>query len=205
MTYNPAIHHRRSIRLKGYDYAQAGAYFITICCDNRLCRFGEIAVGAGLAPAPGTPNGQYGHPDLGHPQGDAPTCALNEYGQIAYDEWVKLPERFPGIELDAFQIMPNHMHGIIILNDVVGAGLAPALDSPNAPTNPTIGDVVGAYKSLVTNRCLEIYKTKNKMMGRLWQRNYYEHIIRTNQSYQHISQYIIDNPAKWNEDKFFTL
>ena len=170
---------------------------------------------------------------------------LNEYGNIAYNEWAKLPERFMNFELDVFQIMPNHMHGIIVLNDAIGAGFTPAqnrIDNTNAETEivsnnqqmppnqmeqpqigqplglplritgdgkragaspaPTVGDIVGAYKSLVANACLEIYKTKNETMGKLWQRNYHEHIIRNEQSYQTISDYIINNPAKWNTDKF---
>lgn len=186
--YNPNIHHRRSIRLKGYDYSQAGLYFITICCDNRVCRFGHIE------------NGE---------------MILNELGQMAFDEWCKLSERFPNFELDVFQIMPNHMHGIILLNDVtVGAGFTPA-QNDGQPQNaqsqngqpqgivPTVFDIVGAYKSLVTNGCLDIYKTKNETMGKLWQRNYHEHIIRDEQSYQRISEYIVNNPAKWAVDKFY--
>ena len=191
MKYNPQIHHRRSIRLKGYDYSQAGLYFITICCQDRECRFGKI-------------------------ENDA--MILNEYGQIAYYEWTKLAERFPNFELDVFQIMPNHMHGIILLNDV-GATLAVARDNTVAQNDaindgdiragaspaPTVGDIVGAYKSLVTNACLEIYKSKNELMGKLWQRNYHEHIIRDEQSYITISDYIINNPTKWAEDKFYTI
>lgn len=95
---NPYIHHRRSIRLKGYDYSQAGLYFITICCQDRICRFGHIE------------NGE---------------MILNAYGKIVYDEWAKLPERFPNFEMDVFQIMPNHMHGIILLNETVGATARP--------------------------------------------------------------------------------
>lgn len=189
--YNPNIHHRRSIRLKEYDYSQAGLYFITICCNERMHRFGKIE------------NGE---------------MVLNEFGNTAYNEWVKLTERFPHFELDVFQIMPNHMHGIILLNDIpaVGAGFTPAQindntngQSPNGQSpnrqpqrSPTVGDIVGAYKSLVANGCLEIYKQKNEMMGKLWQRNYYERIIRSQQSYQIISEYIINNPAKWADDKF---
>jgi REP element-mobilizing transposase RayT len=229
MNYDPHRHHRRSIRLKGYDYSQAGAYFITICCHDRICRFGEI-VGAGLAPAHLSP-ANIDDMIKGWPQGPAPTMHLNEYGQIAYDEWIKLPERFPHFELDVFQIMPNHMHGIIVLNDV-GAGLAPALLPPAqiddmiigrpqgpAPTPtanidethkgrpqgpaPTVGDIVGAYKSLVANGCLTIFKKNNEKMGKLWQRDYYEHIIRDDHSYHTISNYIINNPAKWRDDKFY--
>jgi len=135
--YNSTIHHRRSIRLKGYDYAQAGMYFVTICVQDKICRFGHI---------------------------ENDEMVLNEYGAIAYDEWIKLADRFHNFELDVFQIMPNHMHGIIFLNTVgSGAGASPA------PT--TIGDIVGAYKSLVANACLAIYKSKNEMMGKLWQQN----------------------------------
>ena len=194
MKYNPEIHKRKSIRLKGYDYSLAGLYFITICCDDRICRFGHI-VGEGLAPS---------------------QMILNEYGIIAYNEWGKLAERFQNFELDVFQIMPNHMHGIIVLNEHVGATLAVAPNNGVAPNNdaniwagaspaPTVSDIVGAYKSLVSNGCLEIYKSKNETMGKLWQRNYYEHIIRNEQSYQTISNYIINNPAKWQEDKFYAL
>lgn len=195
--YNPKIHHRRSIRLKGYEYSQAGAYFITICLQDRACLFGKIAYDEMI---------------------------LNDYGKIANDEWEKLPQRFPNFELDVFQIMPNHMHGIVVLIEPVGAGFTPAQNNNNratarvAPTK-TVGDIVGAYKSLVANECLKIFKLNWKMknpvgvnragaspaptMGKLWQRNYYEHIIRNEQSYQTISNYIINNPANWASDKFF--
>ena len=181
--YNPKIHHRRSIRLKGYDYSQAGMYFITICCQDMICRFGKIADGEMI---------------------------LNELGMIAYNEWLKLPERFPNFELDVFQIMPNHIHGIVALvgaplagapNDVgiqcTGAGASPA------PTAATVGDIIGAYKSLVSNNCLKIYKSKNEIMGKLLQRNYYEHIIRNEPSCKTISYYIINNPSNWKDDKFY--
>ncbi|MBI3193514.1 MAG: hypothetical protein HYZ34_03480 [Ignavibacteriae bacterium] len=217
MSFDSRIHHRRSIRLKGYDYSQAGAYFITICCQDRKWRFGKIVVGASLADAHNA-----------DAQNAEAQMELNEYGQIAYDEWTKLPERFSNFELDVFQIMPNHMHGIILLTDIVGAGFTPAqpvahpahpeqYEQPQkgqpqgiVPTvNATVGDIVGAYKSLVANGCLDIFKIKwagvnpAPYMGKLWQRNYHEHIIRNEQSYQTISNYIMNNPAKWNDDKYF--
>lgn len=188
--YNPNIHHRRSIRLKGYNYSQAGLYFITICCKNRICRFGNVVDGKMM---------------------------LNEFGIVAYNEWVKLSERFSNFELDVFQIMPNHMHGIILLNDISVAGFTPAQNDlytqndvkPNdnnrttARVAPTVSNIVGAYKSLVANGCLDIFKSQNETIGKLWQRNYYEHIIRNEQSYQTIAEYIINNPAKWADDKFY--
>ncbi len=222
--YNPNIHHRKSIRLKGYDYSQAGLYFITICCENREHRFGNITVGAGFTPAQ-NPDAQNTPAQKGQPQGVAPTMILNEFGTVAYNEWAKLPERFPNFELDVFQIMPNHMHGIIALNDVVGAGFTPPqndneqnnlgqpqglpLQIPDddiratARVAPTIGDIVGAYKSLVTNACIDICNSQNIRLGKLWQRNYYEHIIRDEKSYQTISNYIINNPQNWKGDKFY--
>jgi REP element-mobilizing transposase RayT len=184
MPYDSNQHHRRSLRLKGYDYSQEGLYFVTICCQNRLCRFGQIV------------NGE---------------MMLNEYGKIAYNEWLNLQKRYPNVTLDVFQIMPNHIHGIIAL-DTVGATLAVAPNNNSVAQNdkgagaspaPTIGNIVGAYKSLVMNTCLQMFKSQNKYMGKLWQRNYYEHIIRNNKSYQNIADYIIKNPAKWCEDKFF--
>jgi len=190
MKYNPQIHKRRSIRLKGYDYSQAGLYFITICCEDRICRFGKIENGKMI---------------------------LNDYGTIACNEWEKLPDRFVNFKLDVFQIMPNHMHGIIALKPE-GATLAVAKNDDNnqydgnvqhgntniagASPVPAVPDIVGAYKSLVANRCLKIYKSHNETMGKLWQRNYYERIIRNHQSYENISKYILNNPAKWQEDKF---
>jgi REP element-mobilizing transposase RayT len=191
--YNPKIHNRRSIRLKGYDYSKAGLYFITICCQDRICRFGEVK------------NGE---------------MILNELGIIAYNEWIKLTERFANFELDVFQIMPNHIHGIISLT-TVGSRLAldllyegqpqglPQPEPQGLPQqsvqqgNSSISDIVGAYKSIVTNGCLNIFKSKNEFMGKLWQRNYYEHIIRNEFAYQKISEYIINNPSKWHEDMFF--
>ena len=91
MKYNPLIHHRRSIRLRGYDYAKAGAYFITICCEDRVHRFGKISDNKMI---------------------------LNQSGTIAYNEWINLADRFSNFELDVFQVMPNHVHGIIVLSDI---------------------------------------------------------------------------------------
>jgi putative transposase len=195
--YDPKIHNRRSRRLKGYNYARAGLYFITIVCQNRIHRFGHID------------NGE---------------MILNDFGKVAHDEWVKLSDRFSSVELDAFQIMPDHMHGIINIvkatipgDNPVGATLAVAQEdddkgagSYRARVNlaltgvnpaPTVSDIIGAYKSLVANGCLKIYKSKNELMGKFWQRDYYEHIIRNEKAYQNISLYIENNPQKWMIDK----
>ena len=149
--------------------------------------------------------------------GSTPTqMKLNEYGQIACNQWQKIPERFANIELDVFVVMPNHIHGIIVIHDPVGAGFTPALVDvvPNAevgafnttnglPLRVTVGYIVGAYKSLVANECLKIYKSKNEFMGKLWQRNYYEHIIRDEKSFDTIQDYILNNPDRWESDQLY--
>ena len=211
--YNPNIHNRRSIRLKGYDYAQAGLYFITICCKDMKSLFGEIVGGK---------------------------MVLNKYGKIANDEWLKTPELRPNVELGEFVVMPNHIHGIIRLlgrgelhspdkhtilhspinetelhspNNRTGELHSPnnrtgELHSPNDRTGElhspprvqpnTIGAIIRGYKSSVTKQLnlLDIGCV-------VWQRNYHEHIIRNEKSYQNISKYIINNPAKWAEDRFY--
>jgi REP element-mobilizing transposase RayT len=191
MPYNSHIHHRRSVRLKGYDYSQEGLYFVTICCQDKICRFGKIVDGE---------------------------MVLNENGKIAYDEWIKLEERYLQAAFDVFQIMPNHIHGIIAINDV-GATLAVAplavtqngaiddnivfAERATARVAPTVGNIVGAYKSLVMTKCLELYKSKNEQMGKFWQRSYYEHIIRNEKACHHICDYILYNPIQWKDDNFY--
>ncbi len=200
MLYDPQLHHRRSIRLKGYDYAQSGLYFITICCQEKIHRFGEIVDEF----IPTSSNGNDHDFENSIPCNEVfqvtVQMKLNEFGIVAYNEWMKLPQRFPNLELDVFQIMPNHVHGIILLNEI------PSTKSNNNDEKipASISKIVGAHKSLVTNGCLELYKSQNITMGKFWQRNYYEHIIRNEKSYATISDYIVNNPAKWKEDKFYS-
>ena len=230
--YNPKIHHRRSIRLKGYDYSQAGLYFITICSQNRICRFGEIVV--------------VGVPLVGT-QTNTATMILNHAGKMVEDEWLALVDRFPNMVLHEYIIMPNHFHCILEIVGVplvgtqnVGAcsghpnvtgrpqGYAPTGSPRNdgetttgtpridaetttgsqnddgIPKNKTIGDMMDAFKSITTVEYIRGVKSKgwDRFKGKIWQRNYYEHIIRDEQSYLTISDYIIKNPEKWKEDKF---
>ena len=174
MTYNPEFHHRLSIRLKEYDYSQAGAYFVTVCAWNRECLFGEISQGK---------------------------VNYSEAGKVVTDVWNKLPERYPSIELDEFVIMPNHIHGIVILNTTVGAGLAlPGMRHKQkgaASSAPTLGDIMRTFKSISA-------VTMNRRLDRtgvpVWQRNYYERIIRDENELYAIREYIRYNPLKWDED-----
>lgn len=174
---------RRSIRLKRYDYTEAGAYFITIVTQSGECLFGEVVNGI---------------------------MRLNDAGRMVSCVWNELPERFPSIILDAFVVMPNHIHGIIVSasNDdapiriPVGAGLVPARHRATTRVAPTVGDVIGAFKSRVTVEYTRGVRTNGWMpfRGRLWQRNYYEPIIRNEESLNRIRQYILDNPQRWAID-----
>jgi putative transposase len=173
---------------------------------------------------------------------------LNEYGKIANSCWIEILKHFPNVELDEYVIMPNHVHGIIIItgNKPVEAGLAPALNKINKPAlnninnfnldniqnhalnninkstldtinnratavyanratarvAPTIGNVVGAFKSITTNECLKLFKRIDKRIGKILQHNYYEHIIRDKDELNRIREYIIQNPAKWKDDEY---
>ena len=250
MAYNPKIHHRRSIRLKGYDYSQAGLYFITICCQDRACLFGDVIDG--------------------HMQCNDAGIMVNKW----YDE---LESKFPDIRCHEIIVMPKHFH--CILENVGNVGLVGAdlRVCPNIHTSPIAderisgerisderisgerisgerisderisgerisderisderisderisderfsgepdagepieGEHIGSplhrvvqwFKTMTTNEYIRGVKSLGwqRFNGKLWQRNYYEHIIRNDQSYQRISAYIINNPAKWKEDKF---
>ena len=196
MSYDRHKHHRRSIRLKGYDYSQPGAYFVTICTQDRACLFGDVVDGA---------------------------MRLNDAGRMIESVWHQLPTFYSGVDIDAFVVMPNHIHGIVVL---VGAaprgrpdpGRARGVDlgQPQgvAPTGPTgqargpaptlsLSDVVHRFKTLTTKRYADGVKQSGwpPFPGRLWQRNYYEHIIRNEESLHRIRQYILENPLRWSLDR----
>lgn len=116
---------------------------------------------------------------------------LSPYGRIAETVWGNLPEKFDMVELDEYVIMPNHIHGIIGVRATVKVA-------------PTLGKIVGAYKSRVIHECLELAKIKDKFMGKFWQRNYYEHIIRNEDDLNRIQKYIRNNPSNWTKDKLFS-
>ena len=180
--------HRRSIRLRGYDYSQAGAYFVTICTQNRECLFGEIVDGE---------------------------INLNPLGEVILKWWDALPNYYPPVELDAFVVMPNHLHGIIVIADsddragkprsnnaAVGAmSRRPQTgrDDP-APTptgKRTLGQLIGYFKFQSTK---EINQVRDTAFARIFQRDYYERIIRNEREWNAIAKYIYDNPANWNAD-----
>ena len=184
---NDRAKHRRSIRLNAYDYRQLGAYFITIVTQNRRCLFGDVVDGK---------------------------MRLNDAGHMVLAVWEGLSSNYPGVETDHFVAMPNHVHGVIVL---VGVGPGTSADSGGQPqgvpktgssaaivTRPlSLSDVINRFKTLTTHR----YALGVNGFGwtrfnhRLWQRNYFEHVIRSEDSLQRIRQYILDNPMRWVFDR----
>jgi putative transposase len=203
-SYNPNIHHRKSIRLQGYDYSKSGLYFITICIQDRKCLFGNIFRG-----------------------NTVDTMVLSTAGKIADECWLEIPKHFPNAILHEHIIMPNHVHGIIELlkngvdvvqNDVVSGvqndiasgvqndvvvgvqNFEPLQNTVNKFQKiipHSIGSIVRGYKIGVT----KWFRTNTTLEFR-WQRNYYEIIITSKKSYQRICEYIKNNPKNWHEDNF---
>ena len=188
---------RKSIRLRGYDYTQAGAYFITLCTWNRACLFGEIAAGQ---------------------------MRLNTMGHIAADYWQAIPRHFQMVELDAWVAMPNHFHGIVWITDVGATHASPLRRNASplrgnasplrrnasslrgnasplrasGPPRRSLGAIIGSFKSATAKRINALRGTSG---APIWQRNYHEHILRSDESLNRIRQYILDNPAQWATDR----
>ncbi len=200
--------HRRSIRMQGYDYARAGAYFMTICTQHHLCLFGKVIDGK---------------------------MQLNGAGQMVHTTWHQLPNRFDTLALDEFVVMPNHIHGILVLNG--GDGILDRDDHKDRPyasrninrrgescirpinqshkptirscgTLPdTVGRIVQAFKSITTHAYVTGVKQHGwpPFDGKLWQRNYWEHIVRNEPDWNQIRAYIQNNPLQWQLDKLNPL
>ena len=162
-------HNRQSIRLKGYDYAQAGAYYVTVCVQDRKCPFGNVNDGKMMS---------------------------NDAGKIVNDSWRWLGDQYEYVELDEFIVMPNHIHGIICVND---AGRGGSRTAPTIKRKP-LGRLIGAFKTVSTK---QINITRQTSGNQLWQRNYYEHIIRGEDDLIRIREYIINNPARWEQDDYY--
>lgn len=163
---SPQQGHRRSIRLRDYDYAQSGVYFVTLCVAQKQCLFGDVV---------------------------EDVVQLADIGKVVETTLLSLPEHFPQLTLDMWVVMPNHLHVIFILEDIQEGG------SRTAPTvsRKPLGRLIGAFKTMSTK---QINLQRNTSGEILWQRNYYEHIIRNEKSLEEIREYILNNPARWAED-----
>jgi len=179
--FDPEFHQRRSIRLKGYDYSSPGAYFITICALEKDDFFGKIEKGCMI---------------------------LNEFGRITEFVWNDLPNHNPHISLDAHVIMPDHFHGIIIIGDHrVGAGSEPAPTNTARAKIPAkihgLPEIVRQFKTFSARRINESRKSDETLCSKhatpVWQRNYYEHIIRSGYEIERIRKYIYDNPGHFEK------
>jgi putative transposase len=177
-----------SARLQNWDYGWNSHYFVTICTQNRECNFGEIVDGK---------------------------MQLSVIGEMAQKYWMEIPEHFPFVTFDAFVVMPNHVHGIVVIDKPDNYRSVETLHATSLPPNPTtpspknekmasispkpgsLSTIIRSYKSVVTKNARHIHADF------AWQPRFHDHIIRTNESYQNIKTYINENPVKWDEDKFY--
>ncbi|HEY3475431.1 MAG TPA: transposase [Anaerolineales bacterium] len=173
--FDPQKHHRRSIRLPTYDYSQPGAYYITIVTHQRALLFGKIV---------------------------DEEMQLSDFGKIAEECWCAIPEHFPNVDLGAYVVMPNHVHGIIVIRADASASARSRCTIYRAPTeqfqNPVTGSIptiVRTYKAAVTRRIGREFNATD-----IWQRNYYEHIVRNQSDLQNKTDYINANPSLWEQD-----
>ena len=161
-------HHRHSFRLEKYDYSLTGAYFLTICTQGKKCLLGDVVDGE---------------------------MQLNKCGEVVTECWEWLPKQYPQLILDEWIIMPNHLHGIIVIIDDGRGG------SRTAPTNSIkrkpLGSLVGAFKTVSTKQINIIRKTAGKTF---WQRNYFERVVRDEKELNNIREYILSNPLGWELD-----
>ena len=167
---------RKTIRLKDYDYSKVNLYFITVCTLNREYIFGQMIR-----------NNSAGY-----------KIVLNRAGEIVNNYWEEISRYFTSVETEEFVIMPNHIHGIIKINDIgdnVGAGFP--RPSTGYKDKPSLGQIIAYFKYQSTKNINQISGTAGKQ---IWQRNYYEHIIRGEDDLQKIRKYIIYNPQKWESD-----
>ncbi|NIN69935.1 MAG: transposase [Anaerolineae bacterium] len=160
-------HRRRIVRLKGYDYSRPGAYYVTVCTHLRSCLLGEVA---------------------------EDEMRLNDYGHIVRTCWSDLPSHHAHLRLDAFVIMPNHIHGVFVLVEDQGSnGTTVGAKRHGLP------EIVRAFKTFSSRRINERRGTPGT---RVWQRSYYERVVRSEHELNRIRQYIVDNPSRWSDDQY---
>lgn len=163
MSFDPQKHHRRSIRLQGYDYARMGAYFVNVCAQNRECLFGDVI-----------------EDEMRH----------NDIGTVVVESWKWLEDHYGFVELDEWIVMPNHLHGILVITEG---------GSRTAPTKKRkpLGRLIGAFKTVSTKK---VNRMRGTPAAQVWQRDLYERVIRNEDELNRIRRYIIENPLKWELD-----
>jgi REP-associated tyrosine transposase len=161
---------RKIIRLDGYDYSRVGAYFVTICTQSKVRLFGDVVDG---------------------------TMQLNDAGRMLEKWWVKLGDRFDNVVIDEYVVMPNHLHGVIILTDVGSSQTGAHAGAP-------LQGVLQWFKTMTTNEYIRGVKQNvwEPFPGKLWQRSYYDHIIRNDEKLNRARKYIMGNPIRWSEDEY---
>jgi len=179
---NATLPKRRSLRLKAFDYTQSGAYFVTVCTQGKNDLFGTIVDGQMQA---------------------------TEFGRVVGDCWQALPNHFPNVQLDAFIVMPNHIHGILIIDSPERARHAVPLQSRvlessgkfAIPVSGALSTIIRSFKSAATKRINECGRGAASRAQKIWQRNYFEHVIRNDESLDKIREYILKNPFQWEFDR----
>lgn len=181
-TYDPVIHHRRSIRLRGHDYAGSNTYFVTVCVKNNRPLFGTVV------------NGR---------------MALNDAGRIAAQCWLDIPNHFPHAALDEWVIMPDHVHGIVRMGIACGEGIACHAPAFGRPIAGALGTIIGAFKSAATHNIRRrtglACQAPPQAPAPLWQRNYYDIIVHDERALGNIRAYIRNNPANWDVHRYGEL
>jgi len=173
MTTDMPDNNRRSIRLREYDYAQPGSYFVTICTHNHKCLFGEVI---------------------------NTEMHLNKLGEIVAAEWRRTAEIRSEIVLDAFVVMPNHVHAVVFITEFQRDSAEGSLPRTLQGSGPrSLSALVAGFKAATTRRANAL---RRRPIVPFWQRNYYEHIVRNEQDLDRIRQYVTDNPARWSEDGY---
>lgn len=171
MVFDPTCHNRRSIRLPGHQYSDNGAYYITIRTFGRSHSLGRI---------------------------EGTSISRSAEGIIADERWRAIPGHHPGVSIDAWVVMPDHVHGILIIDREEPASPiepdAVSDDSPRGPAAGSVGAIVGSFKAGVTRRINLLRSTPD---ATFWQRNYYEHVVRSEADLERIRRYIAENPARW--------
>lgn len=171
MAYDPTRHNRRSIRLPEYDYRSPGAYFVTTCTADRRCLFGAVE------------NGR---------------MRLNDYGRIVAEEWERTESVRDRVVIDTFVVMPNHTHGVIIITDPPDADCEPPDRTFGGAIAGSLSTIMRQFKSMVTKR---INRLRDTPGADVWQRNFYERVVRDRDELNRIRRYIRQNPAQWHRDR----